>query len=70
MAIGKFVNSFYIPIVPLPDGNGRMGRMWHSLLGKWKELFFWFPVEELSSPGRKNTTMPPARLTGRQRRTC
>lgn len=25
-----------------------MGRMWHSLfLGKWKELFFWLPVEEL-----------------------
>ena len=31
-----------------PDGNGRMGRMWHSLiLGKWKELFFWLPIEEL-----------------------
>lgn len=25
--IGKFVNSFYIPIVPLPDGNGRIGRL-------------------------------------------
>lgn len=25
-----------------------MGRMWHSLLlGKWKELFFWLPIEEL-----------------------
>lgn len=24
-------------MVPLPDGNGRIGRMWHSLLlGKWK----------------------------------
>ena len=21
MAIGKFMNSFYIPIVPFPDGN-------------------------------------------------
>ena len=30
------------------DGNGRMGRMWHSmLLGQWKELFYWLPVEEL-----------------------
>lgn len=30
--IGKFVNSFYIPIVPLPDGNGRMSRLLFLLL--------------------------------------
>lgn len=35
-------------IHPFQDSNGRMGRMWHSLLlGQWKELFFWLPIEEL-----------------------